>query len=141
MTVVQTKKHAFDGFGPLFELDDVPAAAFLHVVFEQVAMQHATVHQRDRLLFLHGAVPVVVARHKMPALAGDKRVDAGHRTVPVFSAIHGATDAFSTLEPVHGTEEGPQTEEEVWRHGFLVSPVLVEREVGRLNEKQNTLNC
>lgn len=107
ISIIQAKEHALDGFGALFELHDVPAAAFLHVVFEQIAMQNATVDKRNRLLFIHGAVLVVVARHEVPTLAGDKRIDAGDWTVPVFSAIDGATDALSTLEPVGGTEEGP----------------------------------
>lgn len=113
IAVIKTEEQALDGRSALFQGNIVPAATLIHLIFEDVAVEDATVDQRDGDFFI---VFVAVAVDEMPAPSGEVFVDTRGGTLPVFLAIDGTVNALTALEPVDGTEEGSKTEKEVWRH-------------------------
>ena len=95
--------------------DGEPAAAVLHVVFEDEAVEDAAVDEGDGDLLV---VVVIVAGDEVPSASRDVLVDAGNRRLPVFFPVEGAIDALATVEPVGGTKGSAQAEEEVGSHFF-----------------------
>lgn len=93
--------------------DGEPAAAVLHVVFEDEAVEDAAVDEGDGDLLV---VVVIVAGDEVPSASRNVLVDAGNRRLPVFFPVKGAIDALATVEPVGGTKGSAQAEEEVGSH-------------------------
>lgn len=87
--------------------DSMPLASVLHLVLEDVSVEDAAVDYRNRdFLIVLAAVPA----DEMPSLAWDVLVDAGDWGSPMFLPMDGTLNALSTLEPVRGAKDSPQTE-------------------------------
>lgn len=90
-----------------------PAGALVELRLEHVAVENATVDQGGGdLLVVCGAV----ATNQMPAATRDEVVRARDGGLPVLFAVDGSVDAVTVLEPVLGTAEGANAEEEVGGH-------------------------
>jgi len=116
VAVVEAEKEELLGL-VAFALDGVPAAALLHLGFEQIAVEDAAVDGRLRdLLVLVG----VVATDEVPAAFGDVSVDAGNRRAPVFLHADRVVEALAPLEPVERAAEGAETQEGIGCHRVFV---------------------
>lgn len=111
--VVETEEHQPLGGGAFVGSNGEPAAAVLHVVFEDEAVEDAAVDEGDGDLLV---VVVIVAGDEVPSASRDVLVDAGDGRLPVFFPVEGAIDALAAVEPVGGAEGSAQAEEEVGSH-------------------------
>lgn len=119
------EKEEAQGFGTtaLVQRGREPAGALVELGLEHVAVENATVDQGGGdLLVVLGPV----AADQMPATTREEVVSARDGSLPMLFAIDGTVDPITVLEPVLGTAEGANAEEEVGSHDWRMTPMEVE---------------